>query len=281
MLRVVVDTMADDRECGGAIERNKRPPTSPLDSDGEFKKLCERDVNGGANGGGGDSGRELLSDVTIMKIVDAVSSRVKADMAKELSTMRGEVVRLRAEIAKKDEMLADLRECLQDTITRQEKIERRQDEAEQYSRRNCVRIHGIPETDDENTDNIIVKLCGEIGADIFQDNIDRSHRVGRRSEKYDRPILCKFTSHKSKLSLLRRKKKLKDIDVGKLFGARTIFVNEDLTKQRAEVASRARALKRDKEITDCWTTDGIIFVKALSGSITRVTTMSGLLNVQP
>ena len=267
--------MSTESEREGRDKRSLRPPPSPLENDESTKKLCDRldGTTGGDSSEGGAGGS--LTDATIAQIVEAVSVRMKSDLSKELGAMRGEIVRLRAELTKKDQVIAEMQKEVQNLHERQRVAEDRLDETEQYSRRNSVRIHGIPEDDDENTDNIVIKLCDQIGADVFADSLDRSHRVGRKGD-YNRPILCKFTSHKFKLALLTKKKKIADIDTKKHFCADKIFVNEDLTKQRSTVAREARLLKKHNKISDTWTRDGVIFVKTLSGSIERITNMRSL-----
>ncbi|KAH3859504.1 hypothetical protein DPMN_102321 [Dreissena polymorpha] len=48
-----------------------------------------------------------------------------------------------------------------------------------YNRRNCLRFTGIPETEDkEDTDKIIVDMASELGANLFIEEIDHSHRLG-------------------------------------------------------------------------------------------------------
>ena len=43
------------------------------------------------------------------------------------------------------------------------------DDLEQYSRRNCLFLHGFVETNDEYTDYIIIKVCAEeLGIDAQQ-----------------------------------------------------------------------------------------------------------------
>ena len=49
-----------------------------------------------------------------------------------------------------------------------------------------------------------------------------------------------------------------------------LYINEDRT--RAEVAARARQLKRDGKLDDTWTRDGFIFVKK-GDSVHRITTV--------
>ena len=248
----------------------KRPPSSPLDG-ADHKKTRD-----GESSPSGPSGAQYdLSDATIARIVELTSARVRSDLALEMSKMRGEVVRLKSELDKKDRQIGDLREELTDMWVKVRELADRQDESEQYSRRNCVLVHGIPESDDESTDNLVMRVGEAIGADVFTDQIDRSHRLGRKwtegnGAKYHRPIICKMISHKTKLALMTKKKKLKTTNTLELFGADKIFINECLTKKRAMIAKEARLLKKSGEVAETWTRDGIVFVKTHSGLIKRI-----------
>ena len=72
------------------------------------------------------------------------------------------------------------------------------------------------------------------------------------------------------------KKRLKEVDTIKLFGAKKIFINDDLTKTRAQVASEARKMKKEKKIDDTWTTrNGVICIRK-NGQVTRVTAVKQL-----
>lgn len=52
---------------------------------------------------------------------------------------------------------------------------------EQYSRRECIEISGIPEVKDENTDNIVIKVGSLIGLDLTKNDISVSHRLPKGS----------------------------------------------------------------------------------------------------
>ena len=59
------------------------------------------------------------------------------------------------------------------------KLHTKSNEAEQYSRRNCLRLFGVPETQGENTDEIMIRVAKEkLGINLSIENIDRSHRTG-------------------------------------------------------------------------------------------------------
>ena len=108
------------------------------------------------------------------------------------------------------------------------KLEVRADVAEQHSRRNCLRIAGVPENEAEDTDAYMIDLSKAIGAD----DIERCLGVGKPpstasfTERVNRPrdIIVKFASY----CIWR-----------KVYGARTntktsryngVYINEDLTK---------------------------------------------------
>ena len=42
------------------------------------------------------------------------------------------------------------------------------DELEQYGRRECVEIRGIPPVSDENTNKIVIKLASKVGINITE-----------------------------------------------------------------------------------------------------------------
>ena len=86
----------------------------------------------------------------------------------------------------------------QDLRERVEKLEAKADAAEQYSRRNCLRIAGVPENDAADTDSYVLDLSRAIGAEIALTDIERSHRVGRPLTSRTRDIIVKFASYRTR-----------------------------------------------------------------------------------
>ena len=84
----------------------------------------------------------------------------------------------------------------QDLRERVEKLEAKADAAEQYSRRNCLRIAGVPENEAADTDSYVLDLSRAIGAEIALTDTERSHRVGRPSTGRTRDIIVKFASYR-------------------------------------------------------------------------------------
>ena len=51
------------------------------------------------------------------------------------------------------------------------------DNAEQYSRRSCLRISGVKSTTGETTDDIVLNIAKACNVDLSLSDIDRSHRI--------------------------------------------------------------------------------------------------------
>lgn len=61
------------------------------------------------------------------------------------------------------------------------KLQNEIEELEQYGRRLCIRIDGIPEVSNENSEDVfnIVDLFVKAGIEDVEKNIGRAHRMGK------------------------------------------------------------------------------------------------------
>ena len=117
------------------------------------------------------------------------------------------------------------------------------DELEQYSRRNCLLLHGVRELEGENKNDIIMKtMKEEIDIDIRQQDLDQTHRVGNTKvckEGKSRPIIIKFSRYDVRSAVDKKKKK--------------VLITERLTAKRVGLLQEAQGKYRLRNI---WTTDG-------------------------
>ena len=157
-----------------------------------------------------------------------------------------------------------------------EVLEQQADQAEQYSRRNCLRISGYKEQQNEDTDEIVMKLASDIGCNLQLTDIDRSHRIGRPAGRGDRPrdIIVKFSTYRNRQKLYKQRTALK------VNGHPGVFVNEDLTKLRSGLLYNARKLLKAKLIKGAWSSDGIILVKDKNDSVSRICSASDLVKFE-
>lgn len=118
---------------------------------------------------------------------------------------------------------------------------------EQYTRRNNLRILGVPSSKGEDTNNIVMELVEKkLNIKLSPEDIDRSHRVGK-SENNAPAIIVKFTRHDIKTQILRARRQLK--------GTRVI-IREDLTKINQNLLKAAKA---NVKVTNAWSWDGRIY----------------------
>ena len=154
-------------------------------------------------------------------------------------------------------------------------LEKAADQAEQYSRRNNIRISGCPEVANEDTDNIVLKMASDIGCDLQLHEIDRSHRVGKPGENRTRPreIIVKFTSYRARQKLYKMRVALKD------HGYQGTFLNEDLTQYRSKLLYEARKVVKAERAKVAWSSDGNILIKDFGDIIHRLNTANDLLTI--
>lgn len=159
------------------------------------------------------------------------------------------------------------------------KLEDVVDTAEQYSRRNCLRISGVREQADENTDEIVTNIASAIDADIDLRDIDRSHRLGRpSSDQYprDKPrdIIVKFSTYRARYKLFKAR------TLTKTKGFKGVFVNEDLTKNRSKLLYEARRRVKSEQLKSAWSTDGTILIRTTNADgsdvVRKITAISDL-----
>ena len=74
------------------------------------------------------------------------------------------------------------------------------DTMEQYSRHNCLVVHGIPETKEDSGDAVLHVFNGQLNVPVTPHSIDRSHRLGRfqPSSNKPRPVIVKFVSYETR-----------------------------------------------------------------------------------
>ena len=122
-------------------------------------------------------------------------------------------------------------------------MELKMDDAEQYSRRACLRIYGIPSQQNEAVGDCVKKvleLFKEINVTVTEEQIDRAHRIGRKTQEKDgscsQAIIVKFCSWKERTAVYRARKELK---------GKNTSIQLDLTSWRARLLSDGKARVKD------------------------------------
>ena len=169
--------------------------------------------------------RALSDETVIRKMQHAVCGQ-----------LHKEVSELRDIIKSRDDRIAELEKKV-------DQLEKRQDDAEQYSRRNSVRVAGVPKGENEDVGQKILTLFNDtmkVTPPVTPDQIDRVHRVGPSRSDQPPSILVKFSTYRYRNKVFRAKKALKESNQS---SDDKVFINEDLTKFRSNLLYLARNMK--------------------------------------
>ena len=111
------------------------------------------------------------------------------------------------------------------------------------------------------TDLVVCKIVRAIGVEMQENDIEISHRIGRK--RGDKPVLAKFVSHKVKSRIYKSLFPGSSSSVVSETTARPkgIYINENLTSYRKEMMLLAVEKRYDGKINKVWTLDGKIFIK--------------------
>ena len=170
---------------------------------------------------------------------------INSNQAK-IAKLDEELTKLNNNVALKDKAIAGLGD---DNYRLSQEV----DDLEQYTtRRTNVRIYGVAEQPEENTDNLAMGFFkSELNVDVASNDISRSLRVGKKSGAKPRPIIVRFTKHNTKNAVMSRRRVLKE-------RKRPFSLQEDLTINRREIL---KYLNKDIEegiVSKVWTVDGVI-----------------------
>lgn len=227
-------------------------PPFEIDTDSDCSEIYEMASSG-------------ISDTDITRICEGLEPRLQSMIEKAvgklLEPLTLEVTALRKENDSLKQRVASL--------------ELTADAAEQYSRRNCLRISGIAETAGENTDTLVLDVAEKLGVPLTLDEISRSHRVGRPpaegvTDPKPRSIIFRLVTYRIRQRVYKARTKAKEK------GLAGVYINEDLTKFRNHLLYQARLLLKAEKINGAWSSDGRILIKDTNNKVVNITTVDDL-----
>ncbi|XP_050035702.1 uncharacterized protein [Dermacentor andersoni] len=139
-------------------------------------------------------------------------------------------------------------------LSRNEALERKVADLEQYSRMNNVEIKGIPTSQGEDCGVILKRIGDAIEYPLLPTDIDTAHRVASKSN--EKNIIARFCSRDKKNEFIRkaRRARLRTDHIGFTGGTSTpVYVNDHLTIDNKKMFSKALALKKENKWKYLWT----------------------------
>lgn len=238
-----------------------------------------------------DSNTDSNTNSIIQTVLEAVKSTIAEQVTISVTAMANSVAQivttslnerlnaLESENQELKDQVKTLTARVNDLETHKISFNHLLDTAEQYSRRACLRIAGVPESMEESTDSIVLDIAKACGVDLTLSDIDRSHRVRSRNsadnKKQTADIIVKFVSYRSRAAFLSTKRDLKKTEKYK-----SVFINEDLTRHRANLLRVARSHVKSNALKSAWSYDGRIYIRYPDDSRRLIHSMDDLGGLQ-
>lgn len=173
------------------------------------------------------------------------------------------------------DLLAEVKELRVRAVERDRKIaelERKVEDLEQYSRINDVIMTGLKikprsyaqaaasgtgneeepsELEANSAEQQVVAFLATKNIKVNMDTIEACHPLPTKQNNIPAVIL-RFTNRKNKIELMKQGKKLKGTN---------IYLNDHLTKKNADIAKKARFLRKQSKIQNTWVMNCKIYIK--------------------
>ena len=196
---------------------------------------------------------ESVNETSSLADVWKVLTEIKTNMEKlvlDVEFTKGQVdflvkenKGLKSKVKYLEEQVKASKKELEDMEQRLDEVEAKHDDLEQYTRKFNLVIHGIPEREEEDNIENVIKLGKLLEVNLSSGDIDIVHRMKTKSKDKPPPIIARFSNYNAKSKLYKARLNLRIVDLQDL-GAEKIFINENLTAWRAELFKEARKVKK-------------------------------------
>lgn len=181
----------------------------------------------------------LSGQTKIEQEITGLSSRVASfeERLTKIELSIASITDVAPRVSQLEKAVADIREIVS-------KLDHKNDDLENRSRRNNLLIYGVTENSGETSDELLETVTALIISklDVKCGDIERCHRLGVRksSSTSPRPVIIKLLDFRTKVAILSNASKLK--------GAK-IFINEDFSERvrqiRRELWQNSAEIRRD------------------------------------
>ncbi|XP_074608241.1 uncharacterized protein LOC141860902 [Acropora palmata] len=152
------------------------------------------------------------------------------------------------------------------------RVESALDETQQYLRRDCLAINGVPISSYENPNQLVKEVGLLAGVEIDDRHIASAHKLPDSKNVKNR-LIVKFIQRDKREELYKHRKNLVGKNISHLpsveDGNGKIFINESLTSYRKRLFGRIKEYKRNNNLKYLWTSNGKIMLKVNDTSPTQ------------
>ena len=138
-------------------------------------------------------------------------------------------------------------------------LELRLNEISQYSRRENVEFHNIPDSIPQiNLEKYIIDILHSVNVFIESYDIAAVHRIGKKIDGKCRKVIVRFINRKNASHCIKNSKQLKKSQNTKY---KKFFITENLCPEYRKMFNKLYRLKKLGKINNVWTSYGTIYLK--------------------
>ena len=133
---------------------------------------------------------------------------------------------------------------------------------EQYNQRDNLELHGVPQTAQENTNQVIIIVLASVNYKLDEKYISCSHRLPTRGKIP--PIIVTFNHRDIRNSVYQVKSQLRHVDWSTTDlpeATKKVFITENLTAARKDLYFKILDQKINLNYEYLWTKNGQIFIR--------------------
>lgn len=226
-----------------------------------------------------------MTNEFFMKTLEAFKCEVFDELrryGKEFAEFRASMDFFSEKMDKNNELMAELKQECNNIKKENEEIkaenralkksvtalEQRMRNMEQYSRQSNIEINGVPESNGERLEDLLVDIARSIKVEMKKERIIAAHRVPTYSRNRTQPIIVKFSSKQDRDAWLHAFKEVRPLTADKInkhFSKDKVYVNEHLSPETKQLLGKAKETARAKGFKYVWSRDGRIFVRRDNG----------------
>ena len=207
----------------------------------------------------------MASDIQSIKESQEFISKQFDDLSKELENVK-------KCMEEKDKKINQLEQDVNYLNKELLKEIEKNDDLNQYGRRDNLELHGIPVQKNENTNEIVIGMIKHLNIELKSSDISISHRLpvkpnpakeindDEKTRKHP-PIIVKFVRREVRNQIYSKRAYLRKVKDFGLEGMKNLFINENLTTKIKQLFGKANWLRKEKAYKYIWTNGGTIYVR--------------------
>lgn len=209
-----------------------------------------------------DRNFEALKQQFQMNFEDIKTKMIEIEKSQEFLSSKYEELLLKLNTQKNyDNIISEFQVELEKKQTKVDDLTSRINKLEQLSRKNNIEFREVAEVENENLEDIVIKIAKKVNVEISKNDIDIVHRVKKRNPGKIAPIICKFTNEKTRDNIIKEKRRtLTNQDVLGL-GTGKIYIGENLSPFYKDLLWKTKTKCKLIDYKFVWWKDNILVRK--------------------